>query len=185
MNKFRWNTVIHIHENDCYIKDHDDDIKWKPFLHYWPFAREIHRSRLNSQRTNYSELWYFLWSAPEQTVEITIETLGVTSTRMRKHNYKEIEGSMILRVRVFLDNCLSHAKMVVVDELGPILLTWLIFNPIEKQFYSLYLWDETNYLCPNFIGVTAKLWESIKDFIPHFTMGLWLIIHTGIRVNPC
>ena len=27
---------------------HDDVIKWKPFPHYWPFVRRIHRSPVNS-----------------------------------------------------------------------------------------------------------------------------------------
>ena len=27
---------------------HDDVIKWKPFLRYWPFVRGIHRSPVNS-----------------------------------------------------------------------------------------------------------------------------------------
>ena len=27
---------------------HDDVIKWKPFLRYWPFVRGIHRSPMNS-----------------------------------------------------------------------------------------------------------------------------------------
>ena len=35
---FRWNRVC----------KHDDVIKWKHFLHYWPFVRGIHRSPLNS-----------------------------------------------------------------------------------------------------------------------------------------
>ena len=40
---------------------HDDVIKWKHFPRYWPFARGIHRCD--------SELWCFLWSAPESTVD--------------------------------------------------------------------------------------------------------------------
>ena len=28
--------------------DHDDVIKWKHFLRYWPFVRGIHRSPVNS-----------------------------------------------------------------------------------------------------------------------------------------
>ena len=44
---------------------HDDIIEWKHFPRYWPFVRGIHRS---------AELWYFLWSEPEQTAEQPIET---------------------------------------------------------------------------------------------------------------
>ena len=48
------------------VAKHDDIIKWKHFLRYWPFVGEIHRSPVNS-RTKASDagLWCFLWSAPE------------------------------------------------------------------------------------------------------------------------
>ena len=54
---------------------HDDVIKWKQFPSYWPFSQGIHRSPVNS-RTNASDakLWYFLGSAPDPTVEQTVET---------------------------------------------------------------------------------------------------------------
>ena len=50
---------------------HDDVIKWKHFPRNWPFVRGIHRSPVNSLHTKASdaELWCFLWSVPEQTVE--------------------------------------------------------------------------------------------------------------------
>ena len=44
--------------------------KCKHFTRYWPFMRGIHRSPKASD----AELWCYLWSAPEQTVEQTIET---------------------------------------------------------------------------------------------------------------
>ena len=34
--------------NHWYITNHDDVIKWKHFLRYWPFVRGIHRSPVNS-----------------------------------------------------------------------------------------------------------------------------------------
>ena len=40
---------------------HDDVIKWKHYLRYWPFFRGIHQSPAG--------FWCFLWFAPEQTVE--------------------------------------------------------------------------------------------------------------------
>ena len=52
---------------------HDDVIKWKHFPRYWPFVRGIHRWILLTKVSD-AELLYFLWSAPEQTVEQTIET---------------------------------------------------------------------------------------------------------------
>ena len=54
---------------------HDDVIKWKHFLRYWPFVRGIHRSPMNSlQKASHAELWCFLWSGLQQTVEQTIDT---------------------------------------------------------------------------------------------------------------
>ena len=45
---------------------HDDVIKWKQFLRYWPFVRGIHRSRwIPRTKASAAELWCFLWSAPE------------------------------------------------------------------------------------------------------------------------
>ena len=42
------------------------------FPRYWPLVRGIHRSTLTKACD--AELWCFLWSAPEQTVEQMIET---------------------------------------------------------------------------------------------------------------
>ena len=42
---------------------HDDVIEWKHFPRYWPFVT----------KASDAELWYFLCSAPEQTVSQTIE----------------------------------------------------------------------------------------------------------------
>ena len=49
---------------------HNDVIKWKHFPRYWPFVRGIRPSPVNStKKANDAELWCFLWSAPQQTVE--------------------------------------------------------------------------------------------------------------------
>ena len=50
--------------------DHDDVIKWKHFPRNWPFVRGIHRSRwIPHTKASDAELWCFLWSASEYTVE--------------------------------------------------------------------------------------------------------------------
>ena len=51
---------------------HDDVIKWKNFPRYWPFVRGIHRSPVNTKASD-AELWCFIWPAPKQTAEQTIE----------------------------------------------------------------------------------------------------------------
>ena len=56
----------------------DDVIKCKYFSRHWPSVRGIHRSPVDSlAKTSDEELWCFLWSAPEQTFEKTIETLMI------------------------------------------------------------------------------------------------------------
>ena len=54
---------------------HVDVTNWKHFPRYWPFVRGIHRSPVNPPtKASDAELWCFLWSTPEQTIEQTIET---------------------------------------------------------------------------------------------------------------
>ena len=53
------------------IDYHDEFIKWKHFPRYWPFMRGIRWIPLT--RAGDAELWWFLWAAPEQTIEQTIE----------------------------------------------------------------------------------------------------------------
>ena len=49
---------------------HDAAIKWKYFPCYWPFVRESPGHQwIPLTKTSGAELWWFLWSAPEQTVE--------------------------------------------------------------------------------------------------------------------
>ena len=42
------------------------------FPRYWSFVRGIHRFLMDSPKNSDAELWYFLWSAPEHTVEQAI-----------------------------------------------------------------------------------------------------------------
>ena len=69
MKKFTKNLSVGMH----WIKVLS--IKWKHLPRYWPYVRGIHWS-LVVPLTNHSdaELWCFLWSAPQKTVEQTIET---------------------------------------------------------------------------------------------------------------
>ena len=85
--------VSHTGHNNEPADSHDDVIKWKHFPRYWPFERGIQRSPVNSPhkgqwrvtgllcgdftgqrrspltKASDAELWCFLWSAPEKTVE--------------------------------------------------------------------------------------------------------------------
>ena len=52
----------------------------------------------------------------------------------------------------------------------PLLLEWFNFNPsrVSNSIYYI-VWDEITYPFPNFNGCTNDVWESISNFIPHFT----------------
>ena len=62
----------------CIKIAHDSVIKWEHFPRYWPFVRGIHRHRwISLTKASDAERWCFRWSAPEQMVEQTIETLVI------------------------------------------------------------------------------------------------------------
>ena len=44
-------------------------------------------------------------------------------------------------------------------------------------------WGEIAYPFPNLSGPAAEVWELVNNFIPYF-IGVWLLIHAGIKVNP-
>ena len=48
----------------------EDVIKWKHFPRYWPLVQEFTGHwGIPLTKASDAKLWYFLWSAPEQTVE--------------------------------------------------------------------------------------------------------------------
>ena len=58
--------------------DHDDVIKRKCFPRYLPFVRGILQTLVDVfTKANDAELWCYIWSVPEQTVEKTIDTLVI------------------------------------------------------------------------------------------------------------
>ena len=61
---FVGNSIRYIHIFYLFLTLHDDVIKWKNFRRYWSFVRGIYHTKSND-----TELWCFLWSPPEQTVE--------------------------------------------------------------------------------------------------------------------
>ena len=81
-----WND--HIHEK---LSVHDVAIKHFPL--YWLFVRGSHRWLMHSlTKASNAELWSFLWSAPEQTVEKTMrsrwfETPSRSFWRHRNKNF--------------------------------------------------------------------------------------------------
>ena len=71
-----WRPDITLYDEWVYERRHHDDvIKWKHFRRCWSFMRELtgHQWILLTKASD-AELWRFFWSAPEQTIELTIET---------------------------------------------------------------------------------------------------------------
>ena len=58
---------------DGFLIGDDDVIKWKHFPRYWTFVQGIFRWPAHTKASD-AELWCFLWSAPEPTLEQTMET---------------------------------------------------------------------------------------------------------------
>ena len=66
----RWLPTKAINCSNKMVLPGTDVNKWKHFPRYWPFVRGIRRPPMNSpHKANNAELWCFLWSAPEPTVE--------------------------------------------------------------------------------------------------------------------
>ena len=67
-----WNTIIYIF-GDLHV--HDDVIEWNNFRVIGSLCAEFTSDRwIPLTKASDAELWCFLWAAPQQTVEWTIET---------------------------------------------------------------------------------------------------------------
>ena len=72
------------------------------------------------------------------------------------------------RMRVIFLNKLVFYPFPLYNDLGPLLLTWINFNPRLENSIHYQMWDENTYSFPNFSGWTVEVWEWISNFIPHF-----------------
>ena len=71
----RWRQETTTKDGINLSPQHDDVIKWKHFPRYWIFVGESTGHRWTPlPKASEAELWCFLWSAPEQTIEQAIET---------------------------------------------------------------------------------------------------------------
>ena len=50
--------------------------------------------------------------------------------------------------------------------MGPLLLTWLKFNPSVSNYIKYKAWDDITYPFPNFNGATVEVWEWINNIHP-------------------
>ena len=67
----------------AYEITHDDVIKWNHFPRYWPFVRGIHLSTVTLM---------FLWSAPEQTVELETPSSVIVILRVALYGISANRG---------------------------------------------------------------------------------------------
>ena len=74
--------------------------------------------------------------------------------------------------------------MVVADDQGPLLLTWINFNLIMAKYYIHYKVMDGFHPFLNFNSATVEVWEWINNFT-HTLMGMRLLIYAGIEVSPC
>ena len=58
----------------CCLTKHDDVIKWKHFPCYWPLFEGNLLVTVGFTKASDAKHWCFLWSAPDQMIEQTIET---------------------------------------------------------------------------------------------------------------
>ena len=70
---------------------------------------------------------------------------------------------------------------------GPLLLFYLHGLTLTPAWINDYIhykvWDGITYPFPNINGSTVEVWEWNSNFTPHF-IGMWLLIHTGVKVKP-
>ena len=53
-----------------------------------------------------------------------------------------------------------------------------------SDYVHYKVWDAITYLFPNFNSATVEVWAWISNF-SHTVLDMWLLIHAGIKVNPC
>ena len=66
---------------------------------------------------------------------------------------------------------------------SPLLSTWINFNPSMNK-YLHQLKSEIMFPSLNFNSCTIEVWKWISDS-SHSLLGMWLLIHAGIKVNLC
>ena len=58
-------------------------------------------------------------------------------------------------------------KVFIARSLGPLLSTWIDFNPSRDKKITPILRYEITYLFSNFNGAAVEVWEWVTNLIPH------------------
>ena len=122
---------IFYHRELNYI--HDNVIKWKRFLRYWPFMRGVHRSTVISpQKASDAELWCFLSSVPEYK-RLSKQSWGwwvETPSRSLWHHCSVI----MLPEVVILSGFTSILSVTILLWLG----SWILLGSLHKCKHWLF-----------------------------------------------
>ena len=122
---------------------HDDVIKWKHFPRYWPFARGIHRSLVNSQHKGQ-------WRGALMFSLICVWINGWENNR---------EAGDLRRYRAHYD-----VTVMIYDKnkLDAMLLWLWRHHDINDEYIPIDLWLNGNqHICrPSLVSGNKRLWKS-------------------------
>ena len=99
-------------------------------------------------------------------------------------------------VNIFLKNSLLVLVIILFAKIKP--LSWFSVDargPVHEHVLTLIqvwmigyihykVWDEITYQFPNFNGQPLKFGNGLV-ISSHTFLGMWLLIHAGIKVTPC
>ena len=123
---------------------HDDIIKWKIFLHYWPFVRGIHRSPVDSpHKGQWRGAFAFFLYVPEQTSEQQSRSwrFETPSPSLWRHCNRVWQYKLFtIRNNINDDNMLLLEPMVFVTKL-------LCINQLPSLIFVVFNWLISRYVC--------------------------------------
>ena len=109
-----WRNKHATHNTDCvgdiFMLQLDDIIKWKQFPRCWPLCGEFTGHRwIPRTKASVAELWCFLWSAHEYTVEQTIvrQVIWDAITLIMTPSQWIWSGSVLFQLLIITRGCIS------------------------------------------------------------------------------
>ena len=98
------------------------------------------------------------------------------------HHGREISGTfdVVNTLKIWTDLTQAGLKFTSLCWLIP----WLTIIVRMSNYTHCKIWDEITDLYSNFNGATVEVWNG-KVISSHTLLGMWLLIHAGIKVNPC
>ena len=115
--------IIKLFNQTCAFFRHDDVMKWKCFLYYWPLVR-----RLNSQRDRNMDLWYFLCSQHGKAFEKQSKT-------KKQEKYPKNKNSWVAVLWDAIALMWCHCNEAIEDNLRHLMLSRItVSNSIELQW---------------------------------------------------